>query len=219
MKKFLSVFFVALLTMSAWAGELRETTTEIVFNAREDYGTGEVTSRHHFSVVKGPVTMFVGDGEISTSGHYRIYGRSDSSAFNFTSVGAPITKIEFFGLFGYAARRLSLAEGIGGTFTTWDNDGAWEGSEYFIDFIIDMQARFTKIIVTVEGAYLIGDVNKDGYVKIDDVTALIDALLAGEAYVETEHYSPVNATVNQDDVVSIADVTALIDLLLSGNAN
>ena len=65
----------------------------------------------------------------------------------------------------------------------------------------------------------LGDVNKDGVIRIDDVTALIDALLGGNTDVETEHYSPANADVNQDTFIRIDDVTALIDMLLSGAAN
>lgn len=64
----------------------------------------------------------------------------------------------------------------------------------------------------------LGDVNKDGVIRIDDVTALIDALLGGNTDVETEHYSPANADVNQDTFIRIDDVTALIDMLLSGAA-
>ena len=64
----------------------------------------------------------------------------------------------------------------------------------------------------------LGDVNKDGVIRIDDVTALIDALLGGNVDVETDHYSPANADVNQDTFIRIDDVTALIDMLLSGAA-
>ena len=60
-----------------------------------------------------------------------------------------------------------------------------------------------------------GDVNKDGFVKIDDVTALLDALLGGNVMDETENYSPDNADVNGDGEVKIDDVTALIDMLLA----
>ena len=63
----------------------------------------------------------------------------------------------------------------------------------------------------------LGDVNKDGVIRIDDVTALIDALLGGNVDVETDNYSPANADVNQDTFIRIDDVTALIDMLLSGN--
>lgn len=60
----------------------------------------------------------------------------------------------------------------------------------------------------------IGDVNKDGFVTISDVTALIDYLLGGDASM----IDLLAADVNQNESVTIADVTALIDLLLSGNS-
>ena len=204
--------------VSATYTKLVGETTEIIYDPKVDFGDGALQHRGHFSVVKGPVTMYVGDGMISSSGHYAIYGPNDSSALNFTSVGAPIVKIEFYGLFGYAAKHLSLATGIDGTFTTSGDDGVWEGNAYFVDFNINMQARFTKIVVTVAGTYLRGDVNKDGRVRIDDVTTLIDALLSGNAYVETDDYSPLNADVDGDTNVNIVDVTALIDILLSDGA-
>lgn len=60
---------------------------------------------------------------------------------------------------------------------------------------------------------LVGDVNNDGMVAIDDVTALIDYLLSGDA-------SGINQTaadVDGNGSVSIADATELIDKLLAGN--
>lgn len=56
-----------------------------------------------------------------------------------------------------------------------------------------------------------GDVNNDGKISIDDVTALIDMLLSNS---ETND----NADVDGNGHVAIDDVTALIDLLL-GSAN
>ena len=55
-----------------------------------------------------------------------------------------------------------------------------------------------------------GDVNGDGSVTIDDVTALIDILLTGSSATS-------GADCNQDGNVTIDDVTALIDYLLSGS--
>ena len=57
-----------------------------------------------------------------------------------------------------------------------------------------------------------GDVNGDGQVKIDDVTALINLLLAGNT-------SEPAADCNLDGKVAIGDVTALINYLLSGSWN
>ena len=68
-------------------------------------------------------------------------------------------------------------------------------------------------IDTGDDPFIIGDVNNDGFVKINDVTALIDYLLSGDD-------TSVNvdaADVNGDGFVKINDVTALIDYLLSGD--
>ncbi len=61
---------------------------------------------------------------------------------------------------------------------------------------------------TAKNAGLRGDVNGDGQVKIDDVTALINLLLSGNT-------SAPAADCNLDGKVAIGDVTALINYLLS----
>ena len=61
---------------------------------------------------------------------------------------------------------------------------------------------------TAKNAALRGDVNGDGQVKIDDVTALINLLLSGNT-------SAPAADCNLDGKVAIGDVTALINYLLS----
>lgn len=58
-----------------------------------------------------------------------------------------------------------------------------------------------------------GDVNGDGQVRINDVTALIDYLLSGD----DSNIIVGAADCNEDNQVRINDVTALIDFLLSGN--
>ena len=57
-----------------------------------------------------------------------------------------------------------------------------------------------------------GDVDHDGKVSIDDVTALIDFLLGSENDICT-----VCADVDGDSMITIADVTALVDKLLNRN--
>ena len=198
--------------VSATYTKLPDTTVDVTFDGAVDKGDGDNT-RHHFTVVKDPVTMYVGDGLVHDSGHYRIYGPSDSSALVFTSVGAPIIKIEFNGMSGYTASNLSQAEGNDGTWTTGGNDGTWEGYANEVAFNVNKQSRFTTIIVTVAGQdepeYALGDVNHDGVVNISDVTALIDYLLDNDAM------APVEADIDQSGTVSIKDVTDLIDMLLS----
>lgn len=185
-------------------------TVDVTFDGAVDKGDGD-NNRHHFTVVKDPVTMYVGDGLVHDNGHYRIYGPNDSSAFVFTSVGAPIIKIEFNGMSGYTASNLSLAEGNDGTWTTGGNDGTWEGYAYEVAFNVNKQCRFETIIVTVAAgeAPLVGDVNQDGSVNIADVTALIDYLLNDASA------APVEADVNQDGIVNVADLADLIDLMLT----
>ena len=201
--------------VSATYTKLPATTVDVTFDGAVDKGDGS-NSRHHFTVVKDPVTMYVGDGLVHDSGHYRIYGPNDSSALVFTSVGAPIIKIEFNGMSGYTASNLSKAEGNEGTWTTGGNNGTWEGYATEVAFNVNKQSRFTTIIVTVAGqeepVYEVGDVNRDGEVNIVDVTTLVDTLLANS----TVEYDAI-ADVYADDEVNIADVTALIDKLLAEN--
>ena len=64
-----------------------------------------------------------------------------------------------------------------------------------------------------EPAWVRGDANGDGKVTIDDVTVLIDALLAG-----TEPISA-GGDCDQNGRISIDDVTMIIDYLLSGTWN
>ncbi len=60
---------------------------------------------------------------------------------------------------------------------------------------------------------LIGDVNKDGNVAIDDITALIDYVLTQDATgIDLEA-----ADMDENGSVDIADATALIDYLLNNN--
>ena len=73
----------------------------------------------------------------------------------------------------------------------------------------DWQAMYVGLYPNRE--HLTGDVNDDGKVGIDDVTDLIDLLLAGNSAGNNQ------ADVDADGRISIEDVTTLIDFLLSGN--
>ena len=81
----------------------------------------------------------------------------------------------------------------------------------------DVEADEMEVFLgeNAEGApsYLLGDVDMDGNITINDVTRLIDYLLNTDA-IEID----INAAdCLTDGVISITDVTALIDYLLSGN--
>lgn len=67
-------------------------------------------------------------------------------------------------------------------------------------------------IDTGDDPFLLGDVNDDGKVAINDVTALIDYLLSGD----DTGINVAAADCSQDGTIAINDVTALIDTLLSG---
>lgn len=65
---------------------------------------------------------------------------------------------------------------------------------------------------------IIGDVNKDGFVTIADVTALVNIIL-GKATIEndSDKYDFEAADVNADNFTTIADVTALVNIILGKN--
>ena len=198
--------------VSATYTKLPPTTVEVTFDGSVDTGDGSTTERTPYTVVKEPVTMYVGDGRLGAD-HYRIYTGAE---FYFESTGAPILKIEFNGMSGYTASNLSKAEGNEGTWTTGGTDGVWEGNAQKVAFNVNGQARFTTIIVTLAGSeptVLRGDVNNNNEVTIADVTALIDYLLSGDA----TNINLAAADCNNNEEVTIADVTALIDYLLSGS--
>jgi hypothetical protein len=71
--------------------------------------------------------------------------------------------------------------------------------------------RFNNILNRLVGEnVLIGDVNDDGELMVDDLVALIDYLLDEEVEIIEE-----NADVNGDGVIDIDDLSVLIDMLLS----
>ena len=96
-------------------------------------------------------------------------------------------------------------------------NGTVNAFEAYARDVTTSNATLLQIVLdeNAEGApsSLRGDVNKDGEITIDDVTALIDYLLSMNA-------SGVDLTAadcNQDSDITIDDVTALIDYLLSEN--
>ena len=70
---------------------------------------------------------------------------------------------------------------------------------------INGTVRFHRLI-TVRVGYKLGDVNGDGYININDVTALVNYLLTDEGL---DQYQLEAADFNQDGYVNINDVTAI----------
>ena len=106
----------------------------------------------------------------------------------------------------------------------WIQNGKYDTSLYEVDVTTGEATRLGKIddrymfaLMWVDGEQepeiqaLRGDINNDGMVSIDDVTILIDYLLAGG------NINEVNADCNHSGHISIDDVTLLIDYLLKGN--
>ncbi len=198
-------------TVSATYTKNPATTVEVTFDGAIDKGNSTGV-RESYTVVKAPVTMYVGDGLVS-SDHYRIYTGSE---FKFTSNGTPIIRIDFNGISGYTPSGMGLAAGQSGTYNSTGTQGYWEGSAQEVAFKLYAQVRCYTINVTVagdSGSFLRGDVDNSGEVKIGDVTALINYLLSSDA-------SAINllaADCDQNGEIKIGDVTALINYLLSGS--
>ena len=72
--------------------------------------------------------------------------------------------------------------------------------------------NMTLKIEKAESDYILGDVDMDNLVKINDVTVLINYLLSGN----TEGIDLRAADCDKDTFVKINDVTTLINFLLSG---
>ena len=70
---------------------------------------------------------------------------------------------------------------------------------------------FVYTVTPVEMTHLLGDVNCDGVISKEDVTAMITYILGKKM----ETFSEENADVNSDGDITIADVTALVNIVLS----
>ena len=70
---------------------------------------------------------------------------------------------------------------------------------------------FVYTVTPVEMTHLLGDVNLDGEINMEDVTMLVAYILGKQM----DTFSEENADVNGDDDITIADVTALVNIVLS----
>ena len=91
---------------------------------------------------------------------------------------------------------------------SWVTDGA--NASHFGNGKIDALAGIEYILENYHNA-LNGDVNHDGRLSIDDITALIYHLLTPGSLI-----CPTCADVDNDGMINISDITELINLLLNG---
>ncbi|MBQ9556142.1 MAG: C10 family peptidase [Muribaculaceae bacterium] len=104
---------------------------------------------------------------------------------------------------GYDSQgRFHVNWGWAGKYDGYFMSSALDPSEYDFDYYQEC------VLVIPDKPLLLGDVDEDGEVSINDASALIDLLLRGET---TGHPS---ADVDEDGEVTIGDVSSLIDLLL-----
>lgn len=171
------------------------------------------------------IEAFINHFNYNDTAHYVPRSRYDEPAwmemiYSMLSSGNPIL---------YSAKDINIPAGIiaGHNFIIdgYDENGlvhvnwGWYGVEngYFDIALLnvlqytydDWQAMYVGLYPNRE--HLPGDVNDDGKLGIDDVTDLIDLLLAGNSAGNNQ------ADVDADGRISIEDVTTLIDFLLSGN--
>lgn len=69
----------------------------------------------------------------------------------------------------------------------------------------------TREVILKQGESMLGDVNGDGVVSIDDVVVLVDYMLSGNGNIDV-----VAADVNYDGSITIDDVTIIVDYMLTG---
>ena len=83
-----------------------------------------------------------------------------------------------------------------------------DGSDYVFTF--DLNNLSFSVNKAVYPIIMLGDVNGNGIINMDDLTALINYLVFGH----TEPFNAVNADVSQDQYVGMDDLTGLINILV-----
>ena len=80
------------------------------------------------------------------------------------------------------------------------------------------QAFLVSDIYTAIRLSKVGDINRDGFITIADLTALVDIILGKIKYPDAaDMYDFGAADVNCDDEVNINDVTLLVSLIMHQN--
>lgn len=169
----------------------------------------------------------------TTPGRYVLETHAEATGKEISSTLKATFKVDYLGMtsapgitlapVGQRGYHVSLTSFFGyDIYYRWKHyeDGAWdnwhlyteplpftEASKYVLEANCEGDALSVFIEVPSVDYYRTGDVNHNGTVDIQDVTALIDMLLNEEILIGT-------GDVNKDGNVNIQDVTALIDRLL-----
>ena len=98
------------------------------------------------------------------------------------------------------------------------NDTQHTNAYALVSYLINNEIKFmdgTLFVLEEPIVALRGDVDRDGQVKISDVTMLINHLLSGD-FDDADDFSGDNADCDQNGEIKIGDVTTLINYLLTG---
>ena len=182
-------WFFGMAKLQTFTGMEYLNTTEVTEMGAMFYECDALTSldlsSFNTAKVNNMGTMFYGCNNLTT-----IYAGEGWSTAAVTSSGY---------MFGYCTK---LVGGMGTTYDANHVDAAYAR----IDGGPSMPGYFTEKVNVV-----LGDVNGDNNVDVDDVTALIAAVLSGTPV------DPTAADVNGDNLIDVDDVTALIARILSGS--
>lgn len=148
----------------------------------------------------------VGNGYLYAASSEKNYLRTEETADNNAKAAISITDGDATIVFqGTNTRNMLLynpnTSNSSPLFSCYKEPSATNGTTY-----PSIYRKVATPIVTV-----IGDVNKDGFVTIADVTALVNIILGKDT---AGTYNHTAADVNGDSQITIADVTALVNIIL-----
>ena len=208
--------------MNNWVANVAEEgiyTIAITFdpNAEEDARitctltkTGDIAPVEHIYTVAGTENLFGSNWAASDETNDMVKG--DDGIYTWTKEGVEFAAEETVEFKVVQDHAWTYAWPSSNWWWQCEEDGTYNVVITFDPSADDMnKVTFTATLV-VDPAFLRGDVDNNGEVKIADVTALINYLLSGDA----EGVNLQAADCDENGEVKIADVTTLINYLLSG---